>query len=109
MSRSTVFEFKSVTAEEILPAVERAFRFLENEKGITINCEDGVARYIAYSCGGDVRKAMNACELCLLSTNEADGAYTITLERAKALTQAKTSRSVWGGMLCFVRCNPDAC
>ena len=87
LSRSTVFEFKSVTAEEILPAVERAFRFLENEKGITINCEDGVARYIAYSCGGDVRKAMNACELCLLSTNEADGAYTITLERAKALTQ----------------------
>ncbi len=87
LSRSTVFEFKSVTAEEILPAVERAFRFLENEKGISITCEDGVARYIAYSCGGDVRKAMNACELCLLSTNEADGAYTITLERAKALTQ----------------------
>jgi putative ATPase len=30
---------------------------------------------------------MNACELCLLSTPEQNGAYTITLERAKALTQ----------------------
>ena len=92
LSRSTVFEFKSITAEEILPAVDRAFRFLEAEKGCVIRCEDGVERYIAFSCGGDVRKAMNACELCLLSTQAQDGVYTIPLERARALTQKSSMK-----------------
>ena len=53
LSRSTVFEFKSVTAEDIIPAVKRAFKFLEEEKNIEINVEDGVIKHIAYACGGD--------------------------------------------------------
>ncbi len=92
LSRSTVFEFKSVTAEEIVPAVERAFRVLAEERGCTITEEDGVVRYIAVSCGGDVRKAMNACELCVLSTPETDDGVFVTLERAKALTQKSSMR-----------------
>lgn len=92
LSRSTVFEFKSVTAEEIIPAVKRAFSFLENEKQIEIEVEDGVERCIAFACGGDVRKAMNACELCLLSTPENDGKYFITLEKAKELTQKSSMK-----------------
>ena len=87
LSRSTVFEFKSVTAEEILPAVQRAFDFLSAERGVPIRAEDGVARHIAFSCGGDVRKAMNACELCVLSAGVTDGEIRITMEQARALTQ----------------------
>ncbi|MBQ5970061.1 MAG: replication-associated recombination protein A [Clostridia bacterium] len=87
LSRSTVFEFKSVTAEEILPAVQRAFDFLSAERGVPIRAEDGAARHIAFSCGGDVRKAMNACELCVLSAGVTDGEIRITMEQARALTQ----------------------
>ena len=88
LSRSTVFEFKAVTPEEIEPAVKRAFSFLEEEKGIEINVEDGVVKHISTACGGDVRKAMNSVELCTLSTKpESDGTLNVTLETAKSLTQ----------------------
>ena len=92
LSRSTVFEFKSVTAEEIIPAVERAFRFLETERGVTIRADELAVRHIAFSCGGDVRKAMNACELCVLSTVAEDGVLTVTAEKAKALTQKSSMK-----------------
>lgn len=92
LSRSTVFEFKSVTAEDIIPAVERAFHFLEKEKNITIKTEEGVIRHIANACGGDVRKAMNSVELSLLSTAETDGEYVITLKTAQELTQKSSMK-----------------
>ena len=92
LSRSTVFEFKAVTPEDIEPAVERAFVFLENEKQTQITWEDGVVRHIAHACGGDVRKAMNAVELCVLSSLTPDGGCHVTLETAKALTQRSAMR-----------------
>ena len=92
LSRSTVFEFKSVTAEEIVPAVERAFRFLETERGVTVRADETAVRHIAFSCGGDVRKAMNACELCVLSTPAEDGVITVTAEKAKELTQKSSMK-----------------
>ncbi len=92
LSRSTVFEFKSITAEEIIPAVERAFRFLETERGVTIRADELAVRHIAFSCGGDVRKAMNACELCVLSTVAEDGVLTVTAEKAKELTQKSSMK-----------------
>ena len=88
LSRSTVFEFKSVTAEDIVPAVKRAFEFLQNEKGYEIIAEEEVILHIARSCGGDVRKAMNSAELCVLSTlPDKNGIITVTMEKARELTQ----------------------
>ena len=88
LSRSTVFEFKSVTAEDIIPAVNRAFNFLEKEKGVIINADDKTMLHIARSCGGDVRKAMNSAELCVLSTlPDENGEITVSYEKAKELTQ----------------------
>ncbi len=88
LSRSTVFEFKSVTAEEIVPAVERAFRFLSRERGITIEADSETVLHIARSCGGDVRKALNSVEFCVLSlVPDEEGKITVTKERASELTQ----------------------
>ncbi len=92
LSRSTVFEFKSVTAEDLIPAVERAFAFMETEHGEQITCEDGVCAYIAQGCSGDVRKAMNAAELCVLSSPPENGVRVVTLECAKQLTQKSALR-----------------
>lgn len=92
LSRSTVFEFKSVSAQEIVPAVKRAFAFLEEDGKTAIEAEDEAVQRIALSCGGDVRKAMNAAELCVLSTPAENGKIVVTAERAKELTQKSSMK-----------------
>ncbi len=88
LSRSTVFEFKTVDAVEIIPAVDRALLYLENKKGFRITATNEAKKHIASACGGDVRKAMNSVELSVLTTkpNE-DNIIEITLETAQGLTQ----------------------
>lgn len=92
LSRSTVFEFKQIESKDIIPAVERAFEFLQNEQGIAIEYEQGVCERIANGCGGDVRKAMNSVENCVLATPVIDGEKTITLDIAGELTQKSAMR-----------------
>ena len=92
LSRSTVFEFKQVEKEEVRRAVERAFAFLEQEGGKKIRLDDGVEDYISTACGGDVRKAMNAAELCALSAEEKDGGLFVSMELARQLTQRSAMR-----------------
>ena len=87
LSRSTVFEFKAVQPEEICPAVERAFHVMEEDLHSPLRLEDGVVNHIAAACGGDVRKAMNAVELCALSSQEQGDVRLVTLEGARELTQ----------------------
>ena len=87
LSRSTVFEFKSVTAREIEPAVLRAFRALAEESHEEFELEDGVLRHIASGCGGDVRKAVNSAELCWLAADVTETGRFVRLETAQQLTQ----------------------
>ncbi len=88
LSRSTVFEFKSIMAEDIIPAVKRAFAAMAQERNTEIIADDEVILHIARSCGGDVRKAMNSAELCVLSTiPDESGKIIITKEKASELTQ----------------------
>ena len=88
LSRSTVFEFKSVAPAEIVPAVERGFRFLEEKRGMKFEVDPDVIKHISSACGGDVRKAINSVELCALSTKpNDDGIIHITAETARSLTQ----------------------
>ena len=88
LSRSTVFEFKAISPDEIVPAVSRAFRILEERNGYKINADSETLRYISTACGGDVRKAINAVELCVLSSKtDENGEMNIDIETAKSLTQ----------------------
>lgn len=92
LSRSTVFEFKPVDKADVLVAVNRAFQFMGQEQGRTLDIEEGAAAYIASACGGDVRKAMNAVELSVLSGEVKDDVCLVTLELAKELTQRSALR-----------------
>lgn len=92
LSRSTVFEFKAIGDEEIIPAVERGFSMLSEENGIEIEYDTEVARRIAYGCGGDVRKALNSVENCCLATPTIDGKKVVTLDTANELTQKSSMR-----------------
>lgn len=87
LSRSTVFEFKSVDAEDIQRAVKRGFKLYEEHLGEAIEVEETAVKHIASGCGGDVRKAINTVELSVLSTRLRDGKRCITLETVKELTQ----------------------
>ena len=93
LSRSTVFEFKFVSAEDVIPAVKRAFDYIGNERHETYDIEDGVIEHISNACGGDVRKAINSVELCVLSSPaDENGVCKITLRRAQELTQHSAMR-----------------
>lgn len=92
LSRCTVFEFKALSPDDIQPTVERAFDFLEKETGDKLKIEKGVTEHIAFAAGGDVRKALNAAELCVLSSLPQNNKRSITLESAKALTQRSALR-----------------
>lgn len=92
LSRSTVFEFKPVTPQDVENAIRRAFSFLEQERSMSLDIEAGVVEHISLSCGGDVRKSINAVELCVLSAREEDGIRKVTLEDAKAISQRSSMR-----------------
>ena len=92
ISRSTVFEFKPVTAEHLMPAIKRAFRIMSEENGYTVEVTDEIIRKIAFSCGGDVRKAMNTAELAVVCGEPSDGKVTITEASLEVLAQRSNMR-----------------
>lgn len=92
LSRSTVFEFKAVEKEEVEKAVRRAFRILSQEMEKEIEVSDKAVEHISYACGGDVRKALNAVELSVLSADD-DGEKLIVSDRSVfELTQKSANR-----------------
>ena len=87
LSRSTVFEFKAVAPEDAVEGVRRGFAFLSQENGETYEPEEGLCEYIAELCGGDMRKALNIVELCVLGAPRGSetGKRHISLATAKEI------------------------
>ena len=92
LSRSTVFEFKQITAEDALPAIDRGAAILNGRMGGNLVLEDGVREYLASACGGDIRKAMNALELLSSAARRVDGKFLISLEDAQTAAQKSAMR-----------------
>ena len=97
LSRSTVFEFKPITPEAVLKAVNRAVDYMSNKTGLTVTAEPGALEHIASSCGGDVRKSVNAVEAIFLAAKLGDTKLCITLDDAKAVSQRSAMRYDRGG------------
>ena len=92
LSRSTVFEFKPLGAEDVLPAIHRGEECLARRAGEEGIWEEGVAEHIASACGGDVRKAMNALELLWSGARRTAEGRRITLEDARLAAQRSAMR-----------------
>ena len=92
LSRSTVFEFKPLTVEETIPAVERALRIEQERSPLPFTWEDAVPRTVASGCGGDVRKAINAVELLYRGARTVDGGLYVTRDDALQLSQRSAMR-----------------
>ena len=92
LSRSTVFEFKQITAEDALPAVNRGISIMEQRLGASVECEDGVKEHLAWACGGDIRKAMNAIEVLLSAAKREQGKILVTMKDAQTVAQRSAMR-----------------
>ena len=93
LSRSTVFEFKQISAQATLQAIHRAISYMENRTNLCAMADSGALEYIAGACGGDIRKAMNAVEV-LFSAGQINGdKIFLSLEDAKAVTQKSAMRA----------------
>ena len=62
LSRSSVFEFKSVTPEECIPSLKRALSYLNEDFGTSKTADDSALFSIARSAGGDVRMSIGILE-----------------------------------------------
>ena len=92
LSRSTVFEFKAVTAEEAEPAVLRALNMEKERSPLPLDWEEGVPMQIATACGGDVRKAINAVELLCQAAEPKKGKLYLTSDDASQVSQRSAMR-----------------
>lgn len=92
LSRSTIFEFKQVDAEAAAKAVRRALAFLEQRDMVEIQADEQVIEHIARSCGGDVRKAINAVELLYSAAKGAEMTVSLTMEDAVQVSQKSAMR-----------------
>lgn len=92
LSRSTVFEFKPIEPDDIVPAVKRGFNSLSEEYGLTLDIENGVCEKISRGCGGDVRKALNCVENCFFATVTQGDKKHITMDTANELVQKSSVR-----------------
>lgn len=97
LSRSTVFEFKAVSPQETEPAVLRALRIEQERSQLPLDWEEGVPLQIATSCGGDVRKAINAVELLCQAAVPQKGELYLTRNDASQVSQRSAMRYDKGG------------
>lgn len=91
-SRCQIFELHPLSVEEIKHVIMQALQ--DKERGLgaqQVNLDNGALEHFANGCGGDVRSALNALELAVLSTSpNEDGSIVINLETAEECLQKKS-------------------
>ncbi len=93
VSRSTVFEFEPVSQADICKVLRRALK--DNERGLgkyNAKITDDALNFFAVRCDGDVRKALSALEVAVVSQRafEPEKALLIDLEMAAESIQRKS-------------------
>lgn len=92
LSRCTVFEFKSLQAEDIVQGLRNAIGKVEKEEGTPIHMDEDALAYLAQSAGGDMRKALGGLEFAVTAAApEADGKH-IDLDMIRQVTRRTAMR-----------------
>ena len=94
LSRSMIFELKPLSAENIKMLIERAVYNSDKGMGAYNACiDEDAVDFLADMAGGDARRALNAIELGIMSTEpEDDGRIHITLDVASECIQKRAIR-----------------
>ncbi len=72
LSRSTVFEFKPLSKEDIIWVIKRGVSLVGEQKGKTIEISEDSVKRIALASNGDVRRSLNMLELCIVTAENGD-------------------------------------
>jgi putative ATPase len=91
VSRCRIFEFKALDDKDVILALKRAIQ--DKEKGLgnyPLKVEEGALKHFAWASSGDVRMALNALELAVLTTPfDKDKNIVITKSVAEQSIQKK--------------------
>ena len=91
LSRSTIFEFKTIEKNDILKGLNRAVEKLNDLYTYeSIEIEDKVLEYIAQTCNGDMRSALNKLELIFnMGIDIGNNCVKVTLDNAVNCSSVK--------------------
>lgn len=94
LSRSMIFELKPLSAENVRTLLERAVYDADKGMGAyNAYIDEDAIQFLADMAGGDARRALNAIELGIMSTEpEADGRIHITIDVASECIQKRAIR-----------------
>ena len=82
LSRSQVFQFQALAAEEVKALLTRALTDRERGLGnIETHFDDSALDYLALACEGDARRALGILEIAVLSCSQSPVALTVELLR----------------------------
>lgn len=96
LSRSTVFEFKALSADDIAEVIERAVRILSEERQTGITVSEAALKKLSSAANGDVRRALNMVELGIMLT-ENDDPCELSDEIAEQILEGNSVRYDRGG------------
>ena len=91
LSRSTVFEFKALSPDDIKEVLIRAKNIISNEKGKELIISDITLKKLATAAAGDVRRSLNMLELCVLTSENAEN-IEISDETAEEILASNSVR-----------------
>ena len=92
LSRCTVFEFKSLTAQDIEVGLNRAAEKLTEAEGTPVKLEPEACAYLAESAGGDMRKALGCLEFAVTAAEPGPEGKVITLDMIRQVTRRTAMR-----------------
>ena len=91
LSRCTVFEFKSLTAQDVEQGVRHAVDRLSAE-GEQVSITPEAAQYLAESAGGDMRKALGSLEFAVSAAEVGPEGRLVTLDMIRQVTRRTAMR-----------------
>ena len=91
LSRCTVFEFKSLTAQDVEQGVRHAVDRLSAE-GDQVSITPEAAQYLAESAGGDMRKALGSLEFAVAAAETGPEGRVVTLDMIRQVTRRTAMR-----------------
>lgn len=94
LSRCQLFELYDLTVDHVLEMINRSLQ--DKQRGLgdkPINVTDPAKKHLAEYAGGDIRNALNALEIAVLSSDpDEDGMIHIDLDIAKECIQKRSVR-----------------
>ena len=92
LSRCTVFEFKSLSAQDIALGLRRAADRLSEEQQSQLEFAPGALEYLAESSGGDMRKALGNLDFAVTAAPVENAHRIVTLDMVQQVTRHTAMR-----------------